>query len=190
MNYKKIFLSVLVASCVGLFPAHFITSGETTAPSIINYAEAASPSVPTHLVIPNANVNTNIIEVGVTREGKLDVPNNYTEVGWYKYGTRPGEIGSAVLDGHVDNGGKIPGPFKRLRNLTQGDDIFVTMSDGKILRYVVTISEVHDTNKFPGEKVFHETGKKYLKIITCHGKFVPKMGTYNQRLIITAVLAE
>ncbi len=178
-------MSVL-AAFLYLIPSHFTT--EISAPAAINVVEAAAPITPTYLTIPNAKVNTNIIEVGITREGNLDVPGNYTEVGWYKYGTRPGEIGSAVLDGHVDNGGSIPGPFKHLRDLKIGDDIYVSMSDGKILHYKVTVSEVHATDKFPAEKVFHETGDKYLKIITCHGKFVPSLKTYNQRLIVTAVL--
>ncbi len=185
MNIRKIFLLVLL---VGIYfiPSHFTT--EISAPTALNRVEAAAPLTPTNISIPNAKLTTNIIEVGITREGNLDVPGNYTEVGWYKHGTRPGQIGSAVLDGHVDNGGNIPGPFKNLRNLKNGDDIFVTMSDGTIQRYSVKVSEVYNLDKFPGEMVFNETGDKYLKIITCHGKFVSKLGTYNQRLIVTAVL--
>jgi sortase A len=182
---KKILLIVLAAFFY-LVPSHFTT--EISAPAVLNVAQAAAPIIPTNLTIPNAKVNTNIIEVGITPKGNLDVPGNYTEVGWYKYGARPGEVGSAVLDGHVDNGGSIPGPFKHLRDLKAGDDIFVTMSDGKVLRYKVTLSEVYPTNAFPGQKVFHENDNRYLKIITCHGKFVPSLRTYDERLIVTAVL--
>ncbi len=183
---RKIIVSVLIAF-VYLIPSHFTT--EISAPAAINVVEAAAPiTTPTYLSIPNAKVNTNIIEVGITQQGNLDVPGNYKEVGWYKHGTRPGEIGSAVLDGHVDNGGNVPGPFKHLRDLKIGDDVYVTMSDGKILHYKVTVSEAYPTNKFPGEMVFHETGTQYLKIITCHGKFVSSLKTYDQRLIVTAVL--
>ncbi len=184
MNIRKVFLLVLLAFV--FIPSHLTT--EISAPAAMNVAEAAAPITPNYISIPNAKVNTNIVEVGITREGNLDVPNNYTEVGWYKHGARPGEIGSTVLDGHVDNGGTIPGPFKHLKNLKVGDDIFVTLSNGTVQHYQVKVSEVYDTDKFPGEKVFHETGDRYLKIITCHGKFVQKLGTYNQRLIVTAVL--
>jgi sortase A len=189
MNYRKVVLGSLLISIIYLIPAHF-TSSTNEPGTIINHVEAAGPATPTYLTIPNAKVSTNIINVGITPEGNLDVPGNYTEVGWYKYGTRPGEVGSAVLDGHVDNGGSTPGPFKHLRDLKIGDDIYVTMSSGKILHYKVTVSDAYPLNKFPGEMVFHQTGDKYLKIITCHGKFVPSLKTYNERLIVTAVLAE
>jgi sortase (surface protein transpeptidase) len=62
------------------------------------------------------------------------------------------------------------------------------MSTGQVLHYKVSESNVYPTNAFPGETVFHETGKQYLKIITCHGTFVPSLGTYNQRLVVTAEL--
>jgi LPXTG-site transpeptidase (sortase) family protein len=190
---RKIILSVLVVGFVWFFPTHFTTSPGTadssvSYPQIAPIAQASAPSNPIHLTIPNAHVDTNIIDLGVTSKGNLDVPGNYTEVGWYKYGARPGEIGSAVLDGHVDNGGSIPGPFKHLRDLKAGDDIYVSMSDGKVLHYKVTVSQVYPLSQFPGEMVFNQTGDRYLKIITCHGKFVPKLGTYDQRLIVTAVL--
>lgn len=181
---KKLFLSVLLAVAY-LVPFHF--TQEIKAPVLVKVAEA-QVATPTHLTIPNAKVDAKIINVGITREGNLDVPGNYKDVGWYQFGARPGEIGSAVLDGHVDNGGSIPGPFKHLRDLSIGDDIYVSLSDGTVQHYIVKESAVYDLNDFPGQKVFHETGDRYLKIITCHGKFVPKLGTYNQRLIVSAVL--
>ncbi len=186
MIYRKTFLIALAA--VALFvPIHFTSSVRITSQAVVTVARAAA-ATPIYLTIPNAKVNTNIIDVGITQEGNLDVPPNYTEVGWYKYGTRPGEVGSAVLDGHVDDGGSIPGPFKNLRDLKIGDDIYVTMSSGERLHYKVTVSEVFKLKDFPGEKIFHETGNKFLKIITCHGKYVPSIKTYDQRLIVTAVL--
>ncbi|MDP3962674.1 MAG: class F sortase [bacterium] len=145
-------------------------------------------SVPARIIIPTARLNTNVISVGITKEGKLDVPKNYVEAGWYKYGTVPGKIGSAVIDGHVDNGGKIPGPFKHLRLVKPGDNIYIIMNDGQFLHYSVLSADVYDTDKFPGEEVFHESGKAYLKIITCHGKFIPSIKNYDQRLIVEAVL--
>lgn len=202
MNYRNTFLLVVFSTLIYLggprlalmtpgsipgVPETAVVSSTLKA-QVVSPTKAAVQATPNYLIIPNAKVNTNIIEVGITAKGNLDVPNNYTEVGWYKYGPKPGQIGSAVLDGHVDNGGSIPGPFKNLRNLKVGDDIYVDMSDGTRVHYKVTLSEVYDTDKFPGKKVFHENDNKYLKLITCHGKFVKSMDTYDKRLIITAVM--
>ena len=150
----------------------------------------ASPTAPIGLIIPQIDLVTNIIKVGIAKDGKLDVPHNYTEVGWYKYGTLPGNVGSAVLDGHVDDGAAIPGPFKRLREVKEGDEIYVGMDNGQTLKYVVMNSSVYPTKKFPGEFIFHDKSAALLKIITCHGRFVKSENTYDQRLLVTAVLAE
>src|SRR6185369_4384139 len=59
---------------------------------------------PTRLRIETAGVNAPVQRVGVGKSGNMAVPTNYTDVGWYREGVVPGEAGSAVIDGHVDNG--------------------------------------------------------------------------------------
>jgi LPXTG-site transpeptidase (sortase) family protein len=142
---------------------------------------------PARISIPTINLNAPIIDVGITGEGNLDVPNNFTQVGWYKYGPLPGEQGVAVLDAHVDNAVSIPGPFKHLRELKVGDEIIVIAKDGTPTSFKVTESNVYRTNQFPAEEVFHGGSGNLLKLITCHGIFVSSEGTYDQRLVVTAV---
>jgi sortase (surface protein transpeptidase) len=150
----------------------------------------SSDARPRSISIPSINLKREIIDVGITTAGNLDVPPNYTQVGWYKYGTLPGQIGSAVLDGHVDNGSTIPGPFKKLREVEVGDEIYVTAADGTTQKFVVTQSQVYPTTQFPGNQVFHDKSGALLKIVTCHGTFVPSLDTYDQRLIVTAKLVK
>lgn len=142
---------------------------------------------PTRIVIPTAQVNAEVIDIGVTKTNNLDVPPNYYQAGWYKYGPLPGNPGNAVIDGHVDNGGKVAGPFKNLRNAKVGDEITVQMSDGSNVIFVVTDASVSSYLKFPKETVFRGDNTSVLKIITCHGTFLPAADTYDQRLIVTAV---
>src|SRR6185369_14176574 len=92
---------------------------------------------PVRLSIASIKLNKNIIDVGLTEKGNLDVPPNYKEVGWYKYGAKPGEVGTTVLDGHVDNGKNIPGPFKNLKKIKLGDEIYVRGDDDKLFKYIV-----------------------------------------------------
>jgi sortase A len=189
MKHKYTFYIAAIAAFAWMIPAQITSQkAEFSLPFVAPQVAEAAPALPAYLTIPEAKVSANIIEVGITKTGNLDVPNNYVEVGWYKYGPKPGEMGSAVLDAHVDDAKSTPGPFKHLRNAKVGDDIYVTMTNGNVLHYKVTLSEVHPTKKFPGEQVFHQNDQKYLKLITCHGKFVKAMGTYDERLIVTAVL--
>lgn len=162
--------------------------------SVLTFAHATQAAytgviLPSKIVIPTANVSARIIDVGVTKAGNLDVPHNYVQAGWYRYGAIPGQIGNAVIDGHVDNGALVPGPFKDLKNAKVGDDITVEMTDGTKHTFSIVDSSVYSTKSFPGRSVFIGDGTgSVLKIITCHGRFIKKEGTYDHRLIVTAVL--
>jgi sortase (surface protein transpeptidase) len=145
-----------------------------------------APSIPKRLIIPTAKVNARVVGVTVTDEGNLDVPPNLVEVGWYSPGTIPGDVGSAVLDGHVDNGAFTDGVFKHLRDVKLGDEISVVGENGQTIKFVVTESNVYQTDSFPAESVFHKYDGATIKIITCHGKWMPARKTYDQRLVVTA----
>lgn len=158
----------------------------------IDSARAVSSSArrikPTQIIIPTAKVNAEVINIGITKSGNLDVPPNYYQAGWYKYGVIPGEFGNAVIDGHVDNGKKVAGPFKNLKKVKVGDDITVVMNDGSKVLFTITDASVFNTKAFPAKSVFHGDGRlAVLKIITCHGNYIEKEGTYDHRLIVTAV---
>ncbi len=152
--------------------------------------EITNPTEPVWLNIPVSNVNAKIVPVGVTETNNLDVPPNYVEVGWYKHGPKPGDFGSAVLDGHVDNGASIDGVFKHLKNLKNGDEVYVTAKDGSKKRFIVTKINVYQTNQFPSNEIFYDQSGSLIKIITCHGTFIPSEKTYDQRLVVTAELVQ
>ena len=176
-------IALITALFMGSFvvPAHAAALNTEKAPS-------TPPIVPIDISIPSAKIFAAIIPVGTTTTNNLDTPHNFTQAGWYKYGTLPGQIGNAVIDGHVDNGGSIPGPFKHLDSVHAGDQIAILDSNGKTLHYTVVYSNGYDYRKFPSDLVFNGYVGSYLKIITCHGQWLPKEGTYDERLVVTAVL--
>ncbi len=141
------------------------------------------------IVIPKIKVNTKIQEVGLTKSGNMASPNNFSEVGWYKYGTVPGKKGSAVMAGHVDNGIAFPAVFKNLEDLKLGDDIYVDMKDGTRLHYKVVTWKTYPYDSAPAE-VFNDNSGKLLKLITCTGKIIKELRTHSQRLVVTASLVE
>ncbi len=196
MFKNKKFLPAVTALFICLFGSAMVQIHDSQLMPRVAEASTTSTSTlfpkldprPRRLSIPSISLSREIIDVGVTKAGNLDVPPNYTQVGWYKMGTLPGNKGSAVLDGHVDNGASIAGPFKRLREVKVGESIFVTAADGTKLHFKVKEAHVYPTTQFPGELVFHDQSGKLLKINTCHGKFIKSLDTYDQRLIVTAEL--
>lgn len=143
---------------------------------------------PYKLVIPAIKVNAGVLGLGVENDGRMAVPHNYTEVGWYNLGSRPGELGSVVMGAHVDNGSSISGVFKNLKNLKTGSLIYISDADGNQYKYKVTARKVYNYKTQVTDEVFAKDDKERLNLITCYGTWLPKENTYNQRLVVFAEL--
>lgn len=144
---------------------------------------------PVRIRIPAIGIDTDIQQVGVNGTGNMAVPSNYTDTGWYKYGPAPGESGSAVIAGHVNNGLGLSGVFEHLGDLEVGDDVFIERADGTTVRFVVTGSRIYPYTDAPAEVIFNPTGSVRLNLITCEGRWVKEDKTYDQRLVVFTKLA-
>lgn len=150
---------------------------------------AATSSAPARLIIPVLNINANVQQVGIKVDGSMGTPNNFTDVAWYKLGSQPGQLGSAVIDGHVDNGLSLAGVFKHLSDIKIGDDVYVQEKDGSKLHFVVIDIESYPYQNAPAGKVFNRSDKARLNLITCEGTWVPSQKTYEQRLVVFTELS-
>lgn len=148
--------------------------------------------LPERLIISKIGVDANVQHVGVTRKGNMAAPNNFVDTGWYKYGTVPGELGSAVIAGHEDNAVSTPGVFYDLHKLEIGDTIEVVGENGGRLTFRVVDKQIHPYNLTgPAlEKIFNAQGKARLNLITCTGDWLPSAKTNDQRLVIYTELVK
>ena len=144
----------------------------------------ASSSLPSRLIIPSLNINANIQYVGVNAKGNMMAPDNFTDVSWYKYGAVPGNVGSAVLAGHVDNGLGLDGVFKHLTDLKVNDDVYIEERDGTKLHFKVSDIEVYPYNSVPTNTLFAQNDAARLNLITCDGSWVSGQDTYDHRIVI------
>ena len=147
-----------------------------------------SGPVPITIAIPILNISTSIIQEGVTATGAMDTPHVYGKVGWYAYGTVPGNIGSAVMAGHVNDDWGLPGVFRNLKNIQKGDEINVTLSTGTLLHFTVTDITSYNYLTAPAQQIFGQNDGAYLKLITCTGTSIPSLHTFDERLVVTATL--
>ena len=143
---------------------------------------------PQRLRIPALNIDAAIQYVGITKKGEMGVPSNYSDVAWYKYGPVPGQVGSAVIDGHVDNGLGLSGVFKRLSNIQIGDDVYVDTKKGSTLHFVVVDIELYPYQQAPTETIFNRSDAARLNLITCEGVWIKGDKTYDQRLVVYTML--
>ncbi len=142
-----------------------------------------------HLTIPTIKVDAKIVDLGINAKGNMAAPRKFSDVGWYKYGTFPGEVGSSVIAGHVDNGVGLAAVFANLKDLKVGDDIYVDTTESKKLHFVVTGSKIYAFDSAPKE-VFNDKSGRILNLITCSGTFMSELRTHSKRLVVSAVLSD
>ena len=143
------------------------------------------PGAPRHLSIPSIGVDAAITPVAILPDGKLGVPSDRLQVGWFSGGAKPGEKGSAILDGHLDIG-KDPGVFWHLKDVQRGAIVRVTDDAGTMRTFQVFDTELYDVANAPMQHIFAESGDRYLHIITCAGTWLKKYNHYDKRLIVFA----
>ncbi len=144
----------------------------------------ADPAMPHQLVIPKIGVRANIESLGVDQNNNFDIPKDPWNVGWYAPGTRPGAMGSAAIDGHLDWYNVGPVVFWRLGDLRPGDRYWVRDSKGRDFGFVATETATCPYNDCPTQRVFGATDGRHLNLITCHGKFDRAARNYDKRLVV------
>jgi sortase (surface protein transpeptidase) len=155
---------------------------------------SAAPTAPnssvvvTHLAIPDIGVSTDIELLGLDPQGALIPPVDFNKAGWYRGGVLPGQIGPAIIAGHIDSV-TAPAVFVKLSAVTAGMKILVTLSNDTTLTFVATKSETALKSQFPSSDVYGNVPTPQLRLITCGGTFNPKIGHYNENLVVFASIA-
>ncbi len=153
-------------------------------PAIRNYLPRSEA---VRLQIPSIGLDTRIESIGQNADGSLEVPSNYRVAGWYRFGPTPGEIGPAIIAGHVDNI-RGQGVFFNLRQLQVGRKILVQRADGTTAQFAVHKVENFAQDNFPTKKVYGNVNRAELRLITCGGTFNPFKQKYTHNTVVFASL--
>jgi uncharacterized membrane protein len=182
--YAALIMVVVVALVIYNYTQH-VTVGTITSQTI-------EPWQPAQLRIPAIQVNASVMDVGQTAQGLMDAPVSqainspyWTHVFWYAPGAAPGQTGNAVIAGHVDRVGGDPAVFWYLRNLTTGDDVYVTTVQGQTLHFVVNRAVAYPATASSSDvlnAVFGSATGHHLNLITCSGVWTGQ--GYDQRLVV------
>lgn len=151
-------------------------------------SRALPPSPPDRIRIPSIRVNAPVMGLALTTAGSLDVPPAAKKnlAGWYEAGTTPGERGTAIVAGHVDNADG-PAVFYDLGALKKGSRIEVDRRDGGTALFSVDAVEVYGAEHFPDEKVYGAADRPELRVITCGGGYSRSTG-YQGNVVVFAHL--
>lgn len=157
-------------------------------------AEKVSP-FPVAVDVPSIDAVSNLIPLKKMENGELEVPSidRPSLAGWYADGVKPGDVGPAVIVGHVNGriaGISVPGVFARLATAKPGDSIHILRSDDSEVSFAVTAVRQYNKGEFPTEQVYGYTTGSELRLITCGGKYDAAHHTYEDNIVVYAVRIE
>jgi hypothetical protein len=149
-----------------------------------------SYGVPERVRISAIQVDAPVVPVGLDADGWVGAPppEDPNLAGWFTGAVSPGEKGTAVVVGHVDNT-QGPAVFYGLGALKKGNRVEVARKDGKTAVFEIYGVEVFAKNNFPGDRVYASKGSPELRVITCGGGF-SKVNGYDGNVVVFARLVE
>lgn len=209
-----LFWLILVGLLVGCLwiGYRYYTTGETPIPVPIARANPAveeneitsqkkeeytvPPTHPRYISVPSLSVeNARVLKMGVKKNGELDTPVNIHDSGWYEKSSLPGSgYGAVLMDGH--NGGPTKGGiFENLPNMKIGAAITIERGDGNKVNYKVAETKTYTLDELNNGGMQEmmksvEPSKEGLNIISCTGNWVPRMQTYDKRIVVRAVVSD
>lgn len=196
-NLKRVHPRIVIAVTAGIISILFVAlyifqthTHKSTVDSRATKPTTYSPapkslahvySLPSRILIPKLNIDAVILPVGNTASGAMDTPKSNQDTGWYSPGIRPGNVGSAVIAGHL--GLKYKAVFTELYQLVVGDTFSIVDDQGTTALFVVKESRVYGKTDDSTE-IFNSKDGAHLNLITCNGDWDSAQDTYDKRLVI------
>ncbi|MFF4425859.1 class F sortase [Streptomyces sp. NPDC001549] len=161
------------APAAGPVPDPHVTPASAAPAEAPSATAAAMPaSAPVRVRIPSAGVDASpVLGLGLAADGTVEVPSvaDADRIGWYTKGVTPGQTGPAVLIGHFDTA-RGPAVLKDVSRVRTGEEITVSRADGTTAVFRVRELEQVGKEEFPTAKVYGDTARPELRVITCGGE--------------------
>ncbi|MFE3381456.1 class F sortase [Streptomyces anulatus] len=140
---------------------------------------------PVRIRIPAIGIDQPLTGLRVQQDGRLGVPDDPGDIGWWSDGPRPGAPGAAVIVGHVDSA-TGPGAFHGLSTLDPGDHVTLMGDDRSAITFTVRALRQYGKDAFPDSRVYATSGPPALHLITCTGSYDSSRGEYRDNLVVYA----
>lgn len=152
---------------------------------------AVQVAAPTSITIPAISVSSDLEGLGLNPDGTAAVPplDQPEQASWFAPGVRPGQVGPAVVLGHVSSG-DTPGVFYRLHELTPGDFVEVDRADDSVAVFQVSSVETFPKSQFPTARVWGDLPYAGLRLVTCGGELDESAGSFLSNVVAFAELVE
>lgn len=172
-------------------PAPVATAPASVAAGALPGDARVTDAAPSEVWIPKIAARSSLIGLGLQPDGQIAVPdvNTPEQASWYTGSVAPGQVGPAVVLGHV-NGNHRPGIFARLHELAKGDAVVVARADGTHSTFVIDRVQQIAKDAFPTDAVYGATDRPQIRLITCGGQYDPAGRRYLGSVIAYGSLVE
>ena len=172
-------------------PARSASQSSSAEPAV--HSLTLARSLPVSISIPDIGVTSKLMYVGLNKDGTLQAPplNDpplTNEAAWYKYSPTPGQLGPAIIEGHVDSAQDGPSVFFRLGSLKPGDLVRITLKDHQVAVFKISGVRSYPKDQFPTSLIYGGISYAGLRLITCGGSFDYATGHYLSNTVAFASL--
>jgi hypothetical protein len=184
-------IPVAVSPATTSAPGSGAPAGAPSAPApAATKGPVLAAAAPLRLAIPAIGVDSDVHALGLNPDRTVQVPplSKDSYAGWYKNSPAPGELGPAIILGHIDSAKYGPGVFYRLGALRQRDTISITRADHTVAVFQVVRVVEYPKDHFPTLDVYGNTDNAALRLITCGGKFDLSAHSYEDNIVAYASL--
>jgi sortase (surface protein transpeptidase) len=152
-------------------------------------APPLTPSTPMTIEIPAIGVKAPVMRLGLNSDGTVQVPplDDHNLAGWYDGSVTPGQKGTSVILGHVDNYAG-PSVFFSIKTLRRGDEIDIVRANGAVAAFAVDGVQKVAKALFPANDVYGNVPYPALRLVTCGGPFDAARGSYLDNIVVYAHL--
>ncbi len=170
-------------------PSLYPSAPTATATATAVVPGPATRAAPVTVSVPSIGVHAEVTELALPPDGRIPSPADPTAVGWLSDGPAPGELGTAVLVGHLDSDNG-PAVFAQLYELGAGDLVVVRRHGEEPIRFEVSqVSRYPRTE--PPEDAFGPSPVPELRLVTCDGPFLSgPSGGYRDNIVVSALPSE
>jgi hypothetical protein len=135
-------------------------------------------------VIPSLGISVPVSQLGLNANGSVVAPTSYQVPGWYKDGYAPGQLGSAVILGHIDSSGV----FSRIDDMRVGQHLEVTLADHKSLTFKVIGVRQYTNAGYPYKGVYGPEKYSALNLVSVGSIFNAPTGRSVSDIVVFAAL--
>lgn len=156
------------------------------------YARPAKAAIrvadPVRVSIPALRVEAAVQARGTTAGGFMLPPSTAWNVAWHIHSFRPGELGNAVMYGHLNTRSSSIAVFSNLHRLRPGNTILVT--DAKNVTRTFKVKKVgqYSRTALPLSEMTGKSAVARLTLYTCAGTWDRRLGDYSHRFVVFSEL--